>query len=83
MILKPADLGNILPQLGELLAILCHQKASELRECCALNATKDYQFTQDWFYSQYPDGNGKIADFKLWKSAVFKECRLAGCWIIF
>ncbi|MFM9268116.1 tetratricopeptide repeat protein [Tychonema sp. BBK16] len=48
------DLGNILPQLGELEeAIICHQKASELRgwaECAA----KDYQFTQDWFTHNIP-----------------------------
>ena len=48
------DLGNILPQLGELEeAIVCHQKASELRgwpECAA----KNYQFTQDWFTHNIP-----------------------------
>jgi tetratricopeptide (TPR) repeat protein/capsular polysaccharide biosynthesis protein len=48
------DLGNILPQLGELAeAIVCHQKASELRgwpECRA----KNYQFTQDWFTHNIP-----------------------------
>ncbi len=48
------DLGNILPQLGELEeAIVCHQKASELRgwpEC----TTKNYQFTQDWFTHNIP-----------------------------
>lgn len=58
------DLGNILPQLGELEeAIVCHQKASELRgwvEC----ATKNYQFTQDWFTHNIPIWKRHLQQFK-------------------
>ncbi len=80
------DLGNILPQLGELEeAILCHQKASELRgwaEC----ATKDYQFTQDWFTHNIPiwqrhlqEFTG-IADFQVVEIGSFQG--MSACWLL-
>ena len=80
------DLGNILPQLGELEeAIVCHQKASELRgwaEC----ATKDYQFTQDWFTHNIPiwqrhlqEFTG-IADFQVVEIGSFQG--MSACWLL-
>ena len=80
------DLGNILPQLGELEeAIICHQKASELRgwaEC----ATKDYQFTQDWFTHNIPiwqrhlQGFTGIADFQVVEIGSFQG--MSACWLL-
>lgn len=80
------DLGNILPQLGELEeAIVCHQKASELRgwvECAA----KDYQFTQDWFTHNIPiwqrhlqEFTG-IADFQVVEIGSFQG--MSACWLL-
>jgi len=80
------DLGNILPQLGELEeAIICHQKASELRgwpECAA----KDYQFTQDWFTHNIPiwqrhlqEFTG-IADFQVVEIGSFQG--MSACWLL-
>ncbi|MEG5135739.1 MULTISPECIES: tetratricopeptide repeat protein [unclassified Microcoleus] len=80
------DLGNILPQLGELEeAIICHQKASELRgwlECAA----KDYQFTQDWFTHNIPIWQrhlqqlAGIADFKVVEIGSFQG--MSACWLL-
>jgi tetratricopeptide (TPR) repeat protein len=80
------DLGNILPQLGELEeAIICHQKASELRgwaECAA----KDYQFTQDWFTHNIPiwkrhlqEFTG-ISDFQVVEIGSFQG--MSACWLL-
>jgi tetratricopeptide (TPR) repeat protein len=80
------DLGNILPQLGELEeAIICHQKAGELRgwaECAA----KDYQFTQDWFTHNIPiwkrhlqEFTG-IADFQVVEIGSFQG--MSACWLL-
>ncbi|MEG4988055.1 tetratricopeptide repeat protein [Microcoleus sp. BR0-C5] len=80
------DLGNILPQLGELEeAIICHQKASELRgwgDCAA----KDYQFTQDWFTHNIPiwqrhlqEFTG-IADFQVVEIGSFQG--MSACWLL-
>jgi len=80
------DLGNILPQLGELEeAIICHQKAAELRgwaECTA----KDYQFTQDWFTHNIPiwkrhlqEFTG-IADFQVVEIGSFQG--MSACWLL-
>ncbi|MEG4325357.1 tetratricopeptide repeat protein [Microcoleus sp. herbarium5] len=80
------DLGNILPQLGELEeAIICHQKAAELRgwaECAA----KDYQFTQDWFTHNIPiwkrhlqEFTG-IADFQVVEIGSFQG--MSACWLL-
>ncbi|MEG4939278.1 tetratricopeptide repeat protein [Microcoleus sp. F4-D5] len=80
------DLGNILPQLGELEeAIICHQKASELRgwpECTA----KNYQFTQDWFTHNIPiwqrhlqEFTG-IADFQVVEIGSFQG--MSACWLL-
>ncbi|MEG4006621.1 tetratricopeptide repeat protein [Microcoleus sp. Pol11C1] len=80
------DLGNILPQLGELEeAIICHQKASELRgwpECAA----KDYQFTQDWFTHNIPIWQRHlqqftgIADFQVVEIGSFQG--MSACWLL-
>jgi tetratricopeptide (TPR) repeat protein len=80
------DLGNILPQLGELEeAIVCHQKASELRgwpECAA----KDYQFTQDWFTHNIPIWQrhlqqlAGIADFQVVEIGSFQG--MSACWLL-
>ncbi|MEG4273770.1 MULTISPECIES: tetratricopeptide repeat protein [unclassified Microcoleus] len=80
------DLGNILPQLGELEeAIICHQKAGELRgwaECAA----KDYQFTQDWFTHNIPiwkrhlqEFTG-ISDFQVVEIGSFQG--MSACWLL-
>ncbi len=80
------DLGNILPQLGELEeAIICHQKAAKLRgwaECAA----KDYQFTQDWFTHNIPiwkrhlqEFTG-IADFQVVEIGSFQG--MSACWLL-
>ncbi|MEG4207923.1 tetratricopeptide repeat protein [Microcoleus sp. Pol7_A1] len=80
------DLGNILPQLGELEeAIICHQKAAELRgwaECAA----KDYQFTQDWFTHNIPiwqrhlqEFTG-IAEFQVVEIGSFQG--MSACWLL-
>ena len=80
------DLGNILPQLGELEeAIICHQKAGELRgwpEC----ASKNYQFTQDWFTHNIPiwkrhlqEFTG-IADFQVVEIGSFQG--MSACWLL-
>ncbi|MEG4307695.1 class I SAM-dependent methyltransferase, partial [Microcoleus sp. D3_18a_C4] len=80
------DLGNILPQLGELEeAIICHQKAAELRgwaECAA----KNYQFTQDWFTHNIPiwqrhlqEFTG-IADFQVVEIGSFQG--MSACWLL-
>jgi tetratricopeptide (TPR) repeat protein len=80
------DLGNILPLLGELEeAILCHQKASELRgwpECAA----KDYQFTQDWFTHNIPTWKQQlqhfadVPDFKVVEIGSFQG--MSACWLL-
>ncbi|MBE9122035.1 tetratricopeptide repeat protein [Tychonema sp. LEGE 07199] len=80
------DLGNILPQLGELTeAIICHQKASELRgwpECAA----KNYQFTQDWFTHNIPIWQRHlqqftgIADFQVVEIGSFQG--MSACWLL-
>ncbi|PSB39645.1 hypothetical protein C7B69_02075 [filamentous cyanobacterium Phorm 46] len=80
------NLGNILPQLGELEeAIICHQKASQLRgwaEC----ATKDYQFTQDWFTHNIPIWQRHlqqfvgIADFQVVEIGSFQG--MSACWLL-
>ncbi|MEG3847271.1 tetratricopeptide repeat protein [Microcoleus sp. herbarium19] len=80
------DLGNILPQLGELEeAIICHQKASELRgwaECAA----KNYQFTQDWFTHNIPIWKrhlqhfAGIADFQVVEIGSFQG--MSACWLL-
>jgi tetratricopeptide (TPR) repeat protein len=80
------DLGNILPQLGELEeAIICHQKAGELRgwaECAA----KDYQFTQDWFTHNIPiwkrhlQAFTGIADFQVVEIGSFQG--MSACWLL-
>ncbi|MEG4518189.1 MULTISPECIES: tetratricopeptide repeat protein [unclassified Microcoleus] len=80
------DLGNILPQLGELEeAIICHQKASELRgwaEC----ASKNYQFTQDWFTHNIPIWKRHlqefigIADFQVVEIGSFQG--MSACWLL-
>ncbi|NJS11342.1 MAG: tetratricopeptide repeat protein [Microcoleus sp. CSU_2_2] len=80
------DLGNILPQLGELEeAILCHQKASELRswpECAA----KNYQFTQDWFTHNIPTWKkhlqqfADVPDFKVVEIGSFQG--MSACWLL-
>ncbi|MBE9097329.1 tetratricopeptide repeat protein [Tychonema sp. LEGE 07203] len=80
------DLGNILPQLGELEeAIICHQKASELRgwpECAA----KNYQFTQDWFTHNIPIWQRHlqqftgIADFQVVEIGSFQG--MSACWLL-
>ncbi|MBE9187133.1 tetratricopeptide repeat protein [Microcoleus sp. LEGE 07076] len=80
------DLGNILPQLGELAeAIICHQKASELRgwpECAA----KNYQFTQDWFTHNIPIWQRHlqqftgIADFQVVEIGSFQG--MSACWLL-
>lgn len=80
------ELGNILPQLGELEeAIVCHQKASELRgwpECAA----KDYQFTQDWFTHNIPIWKrhlqqlAGIADFQVVEIGSFQG--MSACWLL-
>lgn len=80
------DLGNILPQLGELAeAIICHQKASELRgwpECAA----KNYQFTQDWFTHNIPIWKRHlqqftgIADFQVVEIGSFQG--MSACWLL-
>ncbi|MEG4027521.1 MULTISPECIES: tetratricopeptide repeat protein [unclassified Microcoleus] len=80
------DLGNILPQLGELEeAIICHQKAGELRgwpEC----ASKNYQFTQDWFTHNIPiwkrhlqEFTG-IVDFQVVEIGSFQG--MSACWLL-
>jgi len=80
------DLGNILPQLGELEeAISCHQKASELRgwaECAA----KSYQFTQDWFTHNIPVWKrhlqqfAGIPDFQVVEIGSFQG--MSACWLL-
>ncbi len=80
------DLGNILPQLGELEeAISCHQKASELRgwaECAA----KSYQFTQDWFTHNIPVWKRHlqqftgIPDFQVVEIGSFQG--MSACWLL-
>lgn len=80
------DLGNILPQLGELEeAIICHQKAGELRgwaEC----ASKNYQFTQDWFTHNIPIWKRHlqqftgIADFQVVEIGSFQG--MSACWLL-
>jgi len=80
------DLGNILPQLGELAeAIICHQKASGLRgwaECAA----KNYQFTQDWFTHNIPIWQRHlqqftgIADFQVVEIGSFQG--MSACWLL-
>jgi tetratricopeptide (TPR) repeat protein/capsular polysaccharide biosynthesis protein len=80
------DLGNILPLLGELEeAIVCHQKASELRgwtECAA----KDYQFTQDWFTHNIPIWKrhlqklAGIPEFKVVEIGSFQG--MSACWLL-
>ncbi|MEG4350548.1 tetratricopeptide repeat protein [Microcoleus sp. LAD1_D3] len=80
------DLGNILPQLGELEeAIICHQKAGELRgwpECAA----KDYQFTQDWFTHNIPIWQRHLqeftgsADFQVVEIGSFQG--MSACWLL-
>ncbi|MCC3414668.1 MULTISPECIES: tetratricopeptide repeat protein [unclassified Microcoleus] len=80
------DLGNILPQLGELEeAIVCHQQASALRgwpEC----AQKDYQFTQDWFTHNIPIWQRHlqpltgIADFQVVEIGSFQG--MSACWLL-
>lgn len=80
------DLGNILPQLGELdEAIVCHQKASALRgwaEC----ATKNYQFTQDWFTHNIPIWRrhlqplAGIPEFQVVEIGSFQG--MSACWLL-
>ena len=80
------DLGNILPQLGELEeAIVCHQQASALRnwpECAA----KNYQFTQDWFTHNIPIWQRHlqpltgIADFQVVEIGSFQG--MSACWLL-
>ena len=80
------DLGNILPQLGELEeAIVCHQKAGELRgwaECAA----KNYQFTQDWFthnipiWQQHLQQFAGIPEFKVVEIGSFQG--MSACWLL-
>ena len=84
---KPySDLGNLLPRLGQVEeAMVFHQKASELRgwpEC----ASKNYQFTQDWFTYNIPIWKlhlqhlAGIADFQVVEIGSLQG--MSACWLL-